>query len=147
MQWEQNGIEYYYPESVLREIFRDESLTVDALNMDGDRVEHSGVTLTKAELSEDVLNRVTASDELHAELTARFPKISAALPTVRFAVNQEFVVGDLTLKDGDEVAVIPPVSGGEGSERTWVALVNEPIPVARVRAFVTGDPSLGAITT
>lgn len=86
-------------------------------------------------------------DELRAALTARFPKIAAALPTVRFAVNQEFVVGDLALKDGDEVAVIPPVSGGEGSERTWVALVDEPIPVARVRGFVTGDPSLGAITT
>ncbi|MCH8244193.1 MAG: molybdenum cofactor biosynthesis protein MoaE, partial [Planctomycetes bacterium] len=68
-------------------------------------------------------------------------------PTVRFAVNQEFVVGDLALKDGDEVAVIPPVSGGEETNRTWVELVDEPIPVARVRAFVSGDPSLGAITT
>ncbi len=86
-------------------------------------------------------------DELRAALTARFPKISAALPTVRFAVNQEFVVDDLALKDGDEVAVIPPVSGGEETNRTWVELVDEAIPVARVRAFVTGDPSLGAITT
>ena len=86
-------------------------------------------------------------DELRAALTARFPKISAALPTVRFAVNQEFVVDDLALNDGDEVAVIPPVSGGEETNRTWVELVDEPIPVARVRAFVTGDPSLGAITT
>lgn len=86
-------------------------------------------------------------DELRAELTARFPKIAAALPTVRFAVNQEFVVDDLALKDGDEVAVIPPVSGGEKTNRTWVELVDEAIPVARVRGFVTGDPSLGAITT
>ncbi len=63
-------------------------------------------------------------DELRAALTARFPQISAALPTVRFAVNQEFVVGDLALKDGDEVAVIPPVSGGEETNRTWVELVD-----------------------
>ncbi|MCH8147629.1 MAG: MoaD/ThiS family protein, partial [Planctomycetes bacterium] len=81
-------------------------------------------------------------DELRGELTARFPKIAAALPTVRFAVNQEFVGGDLALKDGDEVAVIPPVSGGVETNRTWVELVDEAIPVARVRGFVTGDPSL-----
>ncbi len=30
----------------------------------------------------------------------------------RFAVNDEYVANDHKLKDGDEVAVIPPVSGG-----------------------------------
>jgi sulfur-carrier protein len=32
--------------------------------------------------------------------------------TFRFAVNDEYVDNDHTLEDGDEVAVIPPVSGG-----------------------------------
>ena len=39
-------------------------------------------------------------DELRADLTARFPKIAAALPPVRFPVNQEFGVDDLALNDG-----------------------------------------------
>lgn len=31
---------------------------------------------------------------------------------MRFAVNREYVLEDQVLHDGDEVAVIPPVSGG-----------------------------------
>jgi sulfur-carrier protein len=32
--------------------------------------------------------------------------------TLRFAVNHEYVENDCRLRNGDEVAVIPPVSGG-----------------------------------
>ena len=36
-----------------------------------------------------------------------------ALPTqILFAVNQEYVHADYQLKDGDEVAFFPPVTGG-----------------------------------
>lgn len=34
------------------------------------------------------------------------------LPSTRFAVNCEYVSSDTMLKDGDELAFIPPVSGG-----------------------------------
>lgn len=33
-------------------------------------------------------------------------------PSLRLAVNQEYVQADHPLQEGDEVAVIPPVSGG-----------------------------------
>jgi len=33
-------------------------------------------------------------------------------PSLRLAVNMEYVDGERFLHDGDEVAVIPPVSGG-----------------------------------
>ena len=33
-------------------------------------------------------------------------------PGLLYAVNKEYAAGDLELSDGDEVAVIPPVSGG-----------------------------------
>jgi MoaE-MoaD fusion protein len=49
---------------------------------------------------------------LLAELTTRHPELSALLPALRVAVNQEFADGDVVLRDGDEVALIPPVSGG-----------------------------------
>ncbi len=33
-------------------------------------------------------------------------------PSLRLAVNHEYVQGNHPLQEGDEVAVIPPVSGG-----------------------------------
>ncbi len=44
-------------------------------------------------------------------LAERFPKL-AAIGGVRLAVNQAFVPLATVIKPGDEVAVIPPVSGG-----------------------------------
>lgn len=39
-------------------------------------------------------------------------KNAAVLPKLMFAVNQEFTKPTATLKDGDELALIPPMSGG-----------------------------------
>jgi sulfur-carrier protein len=41
---------------------------------------------------------------------AAFAALSA--PNVRIAVNKEFVEGGFTLRDGDEVAFMPPITGG-----------------------------------
>jgi molybdopterin converting factor subunit 1 len=38
--------------------------------------------------------------------------MAQAPPSLRFAVNEEYVTGSETLKEGDEVALIPPVAGG-----------------------------------
>jgi molybdopterin converting factor subunit 1 len=35
-----------------------------------------------------------------------------AAPGMRFAVNQELVESDAAIRDGDEVAFMPPVTGG-----------------------------------
>ena len=45
-------------------------------------------------------------------LAERFPPIAAMLPRVAFAVNREYVPRTTELRDGDELALIPPVSGG-----------------------------------
>jgi molybdopterin synthase sulfur carrier subunit len=67
---------------------------------------------------------VCASDvniELHENATAndvlelfssRFDAMKQIRPYVRIAVNQSYVMNDHALHDGDEVAIIPPVSGG-----------------------------------
>jgi len=47
-----------------------------------------------------------------AALAERFPAIADFLPRAAFAVNQTYAAKDVGLKDGDELAVIPPVSGG-----------------------------------
>lgn len=45
-------------------------------------------------------------------LVKRDTRFREWMPSLRLAVNQEYVPGDHLLRDGDEVAVIPPVSGG-----------------------------------
>lgn len=45
-------------------------------------------------------------------LKIRHPRITSLLDVSRLAVNREYVSDDVELHDGDEVAVIPPVSGG-----------------------------------
>ncbi len=43
---------------------------------------------------------------------ARYPRLAERPGSVRFAVNQEYADASQTLRSSDEVAVIPPVSGG-----------------------------------
>lgn len=45
-------------------------------------------------------------------LGERHPAIAAARGSVRVAVNQRYVRGDAPLAEGDDVALITPVSGG-----------------------------------
>lgn len=45
-------------------------------------------------------------------LSQRSPKVDGLLRVSRLAVNCEYVPFDRVLHDGDEVVVIPPVSGG-----------------------------------
>jgi molybdopterin converting factor subunit 1 len=51
-------------------------------------------------------------DDLWRTLCARYPQLGALRSSMTFAVNREYVRGDHTLASGDEVALIPPVSGG-----------------------------------
>lgn len=45
-------------------------------------------------------------------LCERFPKLKALSPTLKLAANWEYADPETILRDGDEVAVIPPVAGG-----------------------------------
>jgi molybdopterin converting factor subunit 1 len=45
-------------------------------------------------------------------LLARYPALGRHLPRVAYAVNRSYASRDTRLHDGDEVALIPPVSGG-----------------------------------
>ncbi|MBK7335648.1 MAG: MoaD/ThiS family protein [Saprospirales bacterium] len=50
-------------------------------------------------------------EDLKAELARRFPAF-ANLSALAIAVNSQYAELDLELKELDEVALIPPVSGG-----------------------------------
>jgi molybdopterin converting factor subunit 1 len=59
----------------------------------------------------DAPDAATVSDVVSA-LRATYPRLGPTSEKAPLAVNQEYVDGDLRLSDGDELALIPPVSGG-----------------------------------
>jgi molybdopterin converting factor subunit 1 len=62
----------------------------------------------------DVPAGATVSD-LFATYARRFETLEAARPSILFARNQEFVSPGTILAEHDEVAFLPPVSGGRGT--------------------------------
>ena len=51
-------------------------------------------------------------ETLWVELLKRFPKLAAHSASVRLARNWEYAAPDTQFTNADEVALIPPVSGG-----------------------------------
>jgi molybdopterin converting factor subunit 1 len=54
---------------------------------------------------------ITVADLLHAT-GEQFPALSRHLPHCRVAVNREYARNDQPVREGDEIALLPPVSGG-----------------------------------
>lgn len=81
----------------------------------------------------------TASDAWDA-LAAQFAAIEPHRPYVRVARNGAYAGWDVGLADGDELAFLPPVSGGSGS------LTTEPIDVAALERPIA-DLGHGAVVT
>ena len=50
--------------------------------------------------------------DLEDELGRRYPRLKPLLASLAFAVDEEYRTRDYVLHDGDEVALIPPISGG-----------------------------------
>jgi MoaE-MoaD fusion protein len=57
-----------------------------------------------------------AADAMTA-LIERYPTLAPLRQRLRLAVNEELVSEDAPLRDGDELALIPPVAGGAGRVR------------------------------
>ena len=53
-----------------------------------------------------------AEAELRAALAAQHPVIAPLLPASRIAVDHAFATDSSPLREGAELALIPPVSGG-----------------------------------
>lgn len=53
-------------------------------------------------------------NDVYTQYAARFPKLLAMRASIVLAVNQQFALDNPALQDGDEVAFLPPVSGGTG---------------------------------
>lgn len=68
--------------------------------------------------------------------------LAAGLPVV-LAVNREYAPQDTELHAGDEIALIPPVSGGAAP---WVRVTGEPLDPGALAARVS-DARAGAVVT
>ena len=84
---------------------------------------------------EDVeLAGATTVGELYARLQERTPKLQDFRGAIALAVNYEYAESSAALQDGDEVALIPPVSGGSGPDQPAATL-----PLSSQHAMLVGD--------
>jgi len=65
---------------------------------------------------------------------------------VALAVNRQYASPETVLCADDELALIPPVSGGAGAAALHVAIRAEPLASERIAALVS-DPRAGAVVT
>src|SRR5687768_11137209 len=81
------------------------------------------------------------------QLVERFGGLERFGRSLLFAVNQEYATPDTDLKENDELAIFPPVSGGAGEYRhDFFELTREPIEVGSVARRVV-LPECGATVT
>lgn len=56
------------------------------------------------------------ADGARAKLLSEYPSLERFGKSLLFAVNQQYAQNDREIREGDELAVFPPVSGGSGSK-------------------------------
>ncbi len=76
------------------------------------------------------------------ELVRRHPSLKPLLPHLRFAVDQELQPLDAPLRDGAEVALIPPVAGGAGA----TLITDQPLSLDAVVQAVSAKGQGGVVT-
>ena len=91
-----------------------------------------------------------------AAYAARYPAVDALRGRIAMALNQEFAEPSTRLAEGDEIAFLPPVSGGSGEggaetgeireEGLYCAIVRHPIE-ARALALSLLNGAEGAVVT
>ncbi len=78
-----------------------------------------------------------------SDALARLEALAHGLPLV-MAVNREYAEEEALLHPGDELALIPPVSGGELTTEPHARVSADPLSLEAVRARVR-DPRAGAV--
>ena len=71
--------------------------------------------------------------------------LAEGIPLV-MAVNREYASEETALDPGDELALIPPVSGGSTASAPWVRVSPEPLSLDSLAERVR-DPRAGAVVT
>jgi len=84
--------------------------------------------------------------DVYDSLRRSHPALDPNRESVRAAVNAEFADWDVIVADGDEIAFIPPVSGGAHAVGVLFELTADPLDARRIEAAVA-HKGAGAICT
>jgi MoaE-MoaD fusion protein len=76
---------------------------------------------------------------------SRIPKLRESLRSLAVAVNQQYAGPATELKPGDEVALLPPVSGGSEQRNHHVSIVRNPIDTSLVLANIKAGEDGAAV--
>ncbi|MGC5328633.1 molybdenum cofactor biosynthesis protein MoaE [Brevibacillus sp. SYSU BS000544] len=80
---------------------------------------------------------------LISQVTTEYPSLSSLLPTCFVSLNNEYATSDQVIQEGDDVALLPPVSGGEEERFT---VTDKPLSADSL-IKVVANPYSGAILT
>lgn len=100
------------------------------------------------ELRREFADGVTVA-QIWRELAAEFPPLAGHEGSVSFAVNREYVEAGFCPRDQDEVAFIPPVSGGAAPSASWVGPIEigvAPLDIVALEGAVAAPGAGGTVT-
>jgi molybdopterin synthase catalytic subunit/molybdopterin converting factor small subunit len=91
--------------------------------------------------------RLSAVTSYYAE---RFPKFQPIAASIACSLNQEYAAGSAALRDGDEVGLLPPVSGGKSGleelQSQHCAIVRSPIASQQIaKAIKAGEDGAAVV--
>ena len=115
------------------------------------KVQYLGILreLAGRESEESAVREGASLGELYATLQERIPQLAEFRHAVAMAVNYEYSGPERILREGDEVALLPPVSGGGADNELpqmteHAALVRQPIDAAAIARGIK-QPDDGAL--
>jgi molybdopterin synthase catalytic subunit len=85
----------------------------------------------------DITGDNTTIDSVRQKLIELYPEMEANLKVAIVAVNEDYAFDDDIVKEGDELAFFPPVSGGSGEQPEIYRLPEEPIDHDELIASIT----------
>src|SRR6476620_9625690 len=93
------------------------------------------------------LNSPANTESARSQILSQYPDLQRFGISLLFAVNQEYAEPDREIHDGDELALFPPVSGGNDDPGPdFFELTTDPIDVGSIARRVV-RPECGATVT
>jgi MoaD family protein len=103
--------------------------------------DHAGSSTVPVDLEEPA-----SVQDLLNELSATYAGLAEALPTALIAVNKQFAFPETPVAAGDEIAIFPPVSGGQMAHPTYFAISPDEVDFNALYRHI-GGPDVGAIAS